>query len=255
MQSEQDASAVVTPEAVTLGFTDATVGTRGIAALLDFVILVVVLLGLQLAAIFGAAVLGAQDWMAATTALVLAFLLMFGYPIGFETLWRGRTPGKAALGLRVLTVEGAPIGFRHAVVRAAVGLVELRATLGALALVVSVLSRRGQRLGDHAAGTVVVREGSRRRRVEPLDLRVPAGYEGYAAAIDPAGAAPQDYDAARSFLQRRDDLDPQARAAIAAQLATRIAGRLGLGPDPRVAPEAFLECFAVRYQERDASRW
>lgn len=255
VHASQDAPQVVTPEAVPLGFEDATVGTRGVAAVIDTVIMLVLLLVVQLSALFSAGALGAQDWVAVTIAVVLAFVVGVGYPVGFEALWRGRTPGKAALGLRVVTVEGAPIGFRHALIRGAIGIVELRVTIGAVALVVSALSRRGQRVGDHAAGTVVVREGSRRRRLQPLDVTVPPGYEGYAATLDPGTATADDYDVVRAFLQRRGELAPDARTQVAAQLAVRIAERLGVAPHPQVAPETFLVCFAARYQERDTARW
>jgi uncharacterized RDD family membrane protein YckC len=105
------------------------------------------------------------DWLGIALVLLLVFALQFGYPVGFETLWRGRTPGKAAMGLRVVTVEGAPVRFRHAATRAAIGLLELTGTAGAIAVIASLSSARGQRLGDLAAGTLVIRE--RRARGRP----------------------------------------------------------------------------------------
>jgi uncharacterized RDD family membrane protein YckC len=72
------------------------------------------------------------EWVAPPLSLVRTFLVWFGYPIAFETAWSGgsRTPGEAALGLRVVTVEGVPLHFRHAAIRAALRLVDLRAPLG-----------------------------------------------------------------------------------------------------------------------------
>lgn len=248
------AGGVVTPEAVPLGLADATAGTRGIAAAIDVAIIGVALIVVQVASLLVSAGLAVPGWLAVTVALLLGFVALFGYPAGLETLWRGRTPGKALLGLRVVTVEGGPIGFRHAAIRAVVGLIELRASLGAIALVASVLSRRGQRLGDHVAGTVVVREGSRRRRVQPLAVGVPPGLEGYAQTIDPAGAPAHTYDTVRRFLQRRDELAAGARAQLAAQIADRVAADLGHGRDARVDPEVFLWCVAARFQEREMPR-
>lgn len=256
MSSPSDAAApvpaVVTPEAVALGLEDATAGTRGIAAAIDLLLIVV---GIGLVQIAGALLgvgLAQADWVGATISLVLVFLLLVGYPVVLETLWLGRTPGKAALGLRVVTVEGGPVAFRHAAIRGALGLLELRASLGAIALVASLLSRRGQRLGDHVAGTVVIRAGSRRRRVQPLHVTVPPGLEGYAATLDPTGGSPATYDAVRQFLQRREQLTATARQALAQRLADRVAADLGHPRDPRVGAEAFLRCVAARTQQREA---
>lgn len=249
---ERAAPAVVTPEAVALAHDDATAGTRGVAAVLDFGLLGIALVVVQVAAGLAGAGLAVPDWLGVAAALVLAFVVVFGYPVAFETLWRGRTPGKAALGLRVVTVEGGPVALRHAAIRAAVGLIELRASVGAIALVASLLSRRGQRLGDHVAGTVVVREGSRRRRVQPLSVTVPPELAAYAQTIEPAGLPAEDYDAVRRFLQRRGELTPAARAALAERLADRVAADLGHRRDPSVAPEGFLRCVAARAQEREA---
>lgn len=173
------AASVVTPEAVALGLEDATAGTRGVAAAIDLGIIGVAMAVVQIATILLGAGPAGADWVGATISLVLGFVLLVGYPVICETLWRGRTPGKAALGLRVVTVEGGPVAFRHAAVRAALGLLELRASLGAIALVASLLSRRGQRLGDHVAGTVVIRSGSRRRRAQPMTVMVPPGLQDY----------------------------------------------------------------------------
>ncbi|WP_165492213.1 RDD family protein [Egibacter rhizosphaerae] len=245
---------VVTPEAVRLGFADATIATRGIAAIVDFLIMGVLMLVTQLAVVFGGPALGAAEWLGPTAAIVLVFLMLFGYPTAFESLWRGRTPGKAMLGLQVLTVEGSPIGFRHAAIRAAIGLVELRVTSGLIAVIVSVLSRRGQRLGDHAAGTVVVRAPSARRRVRAMVVDVPPGLEGFAHRLDPTGATGEDYRAARTFLERREQLTAQARADLASRIASEVGPRVGVVPDARVSAEDFLVCFVARYQQHEQAR-
>jgi uncharacterized RDD family membrane protein YckC len=246
------AASVVTPEAVALGLEDATAGTRGVAAAIDLGIIGVAMAVVQIATILLGAGPAGADWVGATISLVLGFVLLVGYPVICETLWRGRTPGKAALGLRVVTVEGGPVAFRHAAVRAALGLLELRASLGVIALVASLLSRRGQRLGDHVAGTVVIRSGSRRRRAQPMTVMVPPGLQDYAKALDPAGLPAPTYDAVRQFLQRREQLTATARAALAQRLADRVAADLGQHRDARVGPEAFLTCVAARAQQRQA---
>ena len=85
-------------------------------------------------------------------------LVLVGGPIAVETLSHGRSLGKLACGLRVVRDDGGPIRFRHALVRGAIGVVEILMTFGVVACVASLVSARGRRLGDVFAGTLVVRE-------------------------------------------------------------------------------------------------
>ena len=175
---------LVTPEAVVLQFETASLGSRVPAILLDLAVQLTLLLalGLALTAIGG------------TTGNVLLYLLitfvLFGYPVLFETLWRGRSPGKAALGLRVVRKDGAPVRFRHSLVRSFLGLVDFWLTTGAAAVIAVLLTRNNQRLGDLAAGTLVLRERSGAGRSAPVRFEVPYGWEGYAATLDTSGLTP-----------------------------------------------------------------
>lgn len=242
---------VVTPEAVRLDFDAAGVGSRAVAFLLDWLARLAVLLLLSIAAgLAGSGGVSLPTWVVITLVSVLVFLLVWGYPIAFETLWKGRTPGKAAMGLRVVTVEGAPIQFRHAAIRAAVGLVDFGLTAGFAAVASALATARHQRLGDLAAGTIVLRERTGSATPTAVRFTVPPGAEGYAALIDPAGMTSRDYAAIRSFLLRADELDPQVRTRLAWQLAQPLAERLAHRPPADVSPELFLVCAAARYQQR-----
>jgi uncharacterized RDD family membrane protein YckC len=244
--------AIVTPEAVVLEFETAGMGSRLLAAFVDSVIQLVLLVAVLVAAA-GLNSVGIGLGGAATGMLYfLLFLLVFGYPAGFETLWRGRTPGKAALGLRVVTVEGGPIRFRHAAIRAILGLVDkylLSATVGVLAL---LLTRRNQRLGDLAAGSLVLRERVGTRAPRAVAFAPPRGLEGYTASLDVAALGEEDYVTVRSFLLRAADLAPAVREAIAGQLARPIAERLRATPPAGVPAEVFLACVAAAHQRRNA---
>lgn len=245
---------VVTPEAVPLDFEPAGVGTRSVAFLLDASLQLVLFWTLAIAGSAAAAGAGPglPDWVAVVLVLLLTFGVLWGYPIAFETLWRGRTLGKAALGLRVVTVEGGPERFRHAVVRAVLGLVDFGLLFGAVALVSALVTRRSQRLGDLAAGTIVVRERTGTAPPAVARFAVPQGAESYAATIDPSGVTPADYHALRQLLLRAPQLDPAVRADLARNLAAPLARRIGHTPPPGVAPELFLACLAARYQQRAA---
>ena len=112
---------IITGEAVALEIRPAGIGSRGTALVIDLVAQTVLMLA------WGWALTGFG--LSADTAAVQAVVLtlfvatVLGYPVGFETLWRGRTPGKAVLGLRVVRDDGGPIRFRHAFARGLVGVV------------------------------------------------------------------------------------------------------------------------------------
>lgn len=244
---------VVTPEAVVVDLDEADIGSRLVARLLDAAVQVVGtgLLVTGLGAI-GSAVPGMPTWAATSGVIFLVFAGLLGYPVAIETLWRGKSLGKAAFGLRVVTVEGGPARFRHAIIRAALGLVELYATLGSLAVVSAMVSNRHQRLGDLVAGTVVRRERTGAPMPEVVSFHLPPELEAYAATIDVSGLGVADYEAARSFLLRAATLDQQSRVDLARRLAEPLATRVAHNLAPGMWPETFLLCLAAAWQRRHA---
>jgi uncharacterized RDD family membrane protein YckC len=246
------AMAVVTPEAVPLDFQVAGIGSRFLALIADWAIQGTILFGVVFAAGVAAAALGGGlgGGLAAAAVYLLVFLVVFGYPVAFETLWRGRSPGKAALGLRVVTREGGPIRFHHAAVRAALGIVDFLATGGAAAVLSVLLTRDSQRLGDLVAGTLVLRERTGMGAPAAIAFPVPPGLESYAATIDVAGITPDDYSAVRGFLLRAPSLPAPVRSGLALELARPLAIRLRTSPPPGVGPELFLLCLAGAVQRR-----
>lgn len=242
-------TAVVTPEAVPLELRRAGLGSRFCALMIDWLVqgalgFALVVAGIPLAA----------DNVGVGIALffVFLFLVLLGYPAIMETLWKGRTLGKAAMGLRVVTVEGAPIRFRHAAIRAALGLVDFWATSGAGAVLCALLTEKGQRLGDLVAGTIVLRERTGLAAPAPAAFGVPPWLESYAATLDVSALRTQDYQAVRSFLLRAPQLDPQVRHRLAIDLADPIVGRVRPAPPGGIHPAWYLICVAAVYQRRHA---
>ncbi|MCA1784204.1 MAG: RDD family protein [Intrasporangiaceae bacterium] len=177
----------VTPDAVALDLATATVGSRGIAYIIDLAVILSGLLAIALAELILGVTGFVPGWFGLALLLLFGFTLQFGYPIGFEVLMRGRTPGKAAMGLRVVTVEGLPVGVRHATIRAVIGLLELLGTFGMVAVISSLANARGQRLGDLAAGTVVLRERRSGGQPSAVTFAPPSGWETYVARLDVSG--------------------------------------------------------------------
>ena len=243
---------MVTPEAVALEFRTANLGSRIFAYLVD---MVVVVAG-ALAGLFAVTLIGqagdvvVPDWVALTLVLVLLPAWWLGYFIAFETLWRGRTPGKAALGLRVVTKEGAPVRFRHAAIRGLLGLVDFLIAGGFFAVVFILFTKDNQRLGDLVAGTLVLRERSALAAPAPVTFTPPPGLDHYTGTLDPGGLTAEEYQAVRSFLLRAASLPPGPRSALALQLANPVAGRLRPPPPAGVSPELYLSCVAAAYQQR-----
>jgi uncharacterized RDD family membrane protein YckC len=240
---------IVTPEAVLLEFETASVGSRALAQGID--------VGVRLAAMsvvttaVGLSGTVEDRTTAIVVVLVSAFLLLFGYPALFEARFDGRTVGKRAMGLRVVTVDGAPISFRHSSIRSVLAIIDfLLPPIGVVATWTVLLSSRNQRVGDLLAGTIVLRERTGARLPIPVSFPPLAGYESYARSLDVGALRPEQYAVVRSFLTRVNDLDPAARARIGYKLANPIAIEMHHTPPAGVTPEAFLVSVAAAYQLR-----
>jgi uncharacterized RDD family membrane protein YckC len=243
---------MVTPEAVPLEFQTANVGSRILAYVIDMAVVVAgIFAGLFAVALLGQATdVVVPDWVAVTIVLVLLPSWWLGYFIAFETLWRGRTLGKAALGLRVVTTEGAPVRFRHAAIRALLGLVDFAIASGFFAVIFILLTRDNQRLGDLVAGTLVLRERSGLAAPAPVSFAAPAGLEAYTATLDTSRLTIEEYQAVRTYLLRAASLPPGPRAALALQLADPLVARLRPPPPAGITPEQFLHCVGAAHQQR-----
>ena len=147
---------LVTGEAVALDLPPASLGLRIASGLIDVITTVVLLFVVILVA--SIATLGTDAALAAVAFIGSIVIVFVVFPTTMETLTRGRSLGKLALGLRTVRDDAGPISFQHSFIRALVGFVEIYAFCGAPAFFSALLSSRGKRLGDYAAGTYVVRE-------------------------------------------------------------------------------------------------
>jgi len=213
---------IVTPQGVVLDLEAAGIGYRGAARLIDaFGFIVLAIGGITLSE----TILPSGSLI--NIALLIMFLvLLFFYPAIAETFWRGRTVGKAALGLRVVTLEAGPIGFREAMIRSLFQLVDF-GTVGVGALLTGMLTDRSQRLGDLAAGTFVVREPKSVAHVPPVPFTPPMGLELKVADLDVSRLRPEQERIIRSFLLRVGQLSRDARLDLGTRLAATTADRLG----------------------------
>ena len=245
--SYEDRISIATPEGVDLQLTLAGLGSRSVARLLDQLVQTGVIVAVTL---LGSLLIGSTSdegngsgGAAAAGFLVLLFLVQFGYDVLFETLASGRTPGKRWSGLRVVRVDGGPVGFVTSAVRNLLRLVDFLPGVYAVGMVAVVASRRNQRLGDMAAGTLVVREA----RTGTRAAAVPAASElagEHVPAWDVSAVTAEELATVRRFLDRRAALTVEARARLADDLAHRLRPKV-VGPPPQLPPEQFLEELAA----------
>jgi uncharacterized RDD family membrane protein YckC len=224
---------IVTGEAVAVELRLAGVGSRGLAAIIDIAIVTVA----QLILLFLLTIVFAGGGNADAFAAVLVLLVVgmtVGYPVGMETLWRGRTLGKAIMGLRVVRDDGGPIRFRHALVRGLVGVFvdKTGITAGLGAFFPILFTRRKKRFGDFFAGTIVLQERVPGRIDAPVGM--PPALAGWAAGLDLSTVDDALAMRLRQFFGRAAQLTPDARATLEHQLASEVVARVG--PPPADAP-------------------
>ncbi|MBF8283189.1 MAG: RDD protein [Anaerolineales bacterium] len=247
-----DYLSISTPENVAFGYDVAGIGSRFLAAVVDTLIILVlqVVVNLTLLALvlslfrdrldFDSPVVG---WLIAAFGLI-AFAFFWGYYIFFEMLWNGQSPGKRWAGLRVIRTDGTPITLAESIVRNLVRIVDFLPAYYGVGVVTMFVNGQSRRLGDLAAGTLVVRdraavtlESLAARPAAPLAPALPS-------AADPASPSPttpatgwpverltsHDLEMAEDFLRRRAQLSN--RAALAQRIVQALLKQMNVPPGP-----------------------
>jgi uncharacterized RDD family membrane protein YckC len=243
---------VVTGEAVALDVPVAAFPSRMAALLLDMLIQIALLAILVITTVTTPLNEAALAAIWATGSI----LIIVGYPTIFETLSRGKTLGKMAVGLRVVSDDGGPVRFRQALVRALAGIFEIWSiVLDPVALIASMLSVKGKRLGDMFAGTYVIQERVPPRGDLPPEFAVvPPPLAGWAQVLELSRLSDQDAEAASSYLRRFRDLRPAARDELGLRLAGAVAGQVSPPPPPGTPPAAFLAAVLAVRRQRESVR-
>jgi uncharacterized RDD family membrane protein YckC len=237
-----DRVTIATPEGVSLELVLAGVGSRFIARLLDTVIQLAIIIALSLGIYFTSA-----PGVVRAVIRVLLLLVLFGYDVPFEVLNGGRTIGKLAAGIRVVGSLGEPIGFLASAIRNILRIVDFLPALYVGGVISIVGTRRDQRVGDLAAGTIVVRDrfpGVARGMSAPATVPVDA-----VATWDVSALGPDDLATIHQFLDRRLSMTIPVRAYFATELASRVGPRV-VGAPHGTHPEYLLEGIVVAKQAR-----
>ena len=246
MSQLRGAQATVTPEAVRLRVDVAGLGSRSIAWILDTLIQLAILIPVLIGFLGG----GLGGTAESVVLAILVFSILWLYFPMFELLWSGQTPGKRAQKIRVVRTDGQPAGFAPVMVRNLVRLVDVF-LFPFLAVISMLVTARAQRLGDLAAGTLVIRERAlpTPQPSEPWEGAVGESVPG----LDVSRLTEREYGLIRSFLARRSTLEPAAREQLAARLAASVRERLGGGyADTGLGDEQWLQAVVRSYRARFA---
>ncbi|MFF1796461.1 RDD family protein [Kitasatospora sp. NPDC058263] len=250
-------SDLVTGEAVVLGLRTAKLPSRALATGLDLLVQGAALVVTSLVLSFALVDLDGAALAAILLGLMVFFLV--GLPVMVETLTRGRSLGKAALGLRVVRSDGGPVRFRHSLVRGLVGFFEIIVLSGVPAAICSAVSADGKRLGDVFAGTLVVRErvpggGGAANALPPVHPQLLQTIGGELVALDLSAVPEPLWLAIRQLLGRIGELDPAVAHRMSARLADDLAARTGHPVPYGLHPAAYLGAVLTERQRREWTR-
>ncbi|WP_431246846.1 RDD family protein [Leifsonia xyli] len=239
---------LVTGEAVALDVKPASYILRAAGTMIDWLTYMLVMLGciLLLAATGG----GLDEALARSLVVLILVFGMVVLPTTVELVSRGRSLGKLAVGARIVRDDGGAIGFRHAFIRALVGVLEIFMTVGAVAALTGLLNARSKRLGDLLAGTYS--QLVRVPQPQPLPLYLAPHLTAWAATADVARLPDRLSRRIAQFVRQAPDLTPAARFGLSTELAREAAPYVS--PLPPVDAETFLVAVAVCRRERDSRR-
>jgi uncharacterized RDD family membrane protein YckC len=246
-----------TPEQIALELSIAGIGSRSLAIAIDTVLQFVLFLAGVVALAFlerglpmglgGLTLTRFLEPYGPAVIVLFLFCLYWGYFAFFEIIWKGQTPGKRIVRIRVIKESGRPINAYEAIGRNLVRVIDLVPGMYAVGITCMMLNRYSQRLGDYVAGTVVVHD-TRAPVVQPSWT-----VEGDASNPDVAQLTSGDLVLIETYLQRRLDLEPEVRDRTAHQIASRIVAKTGATRAPGQHVDDFLGEVARRV--RDTARF
>ncbi len=240
---------VVTGDAVVLDVQIAQLPVRAVGAMID---IAVIMIGYIIGVILWATTITQFDEaLSAAVLIIFTLLVIIGYPVVFESATRGRTLGKMAMGLRVVSDDGGPERFRQALFRALAGFVEIWMFMGGPAVICSLISPRGKRIGDVFAGTVVISERGPKLPPPPV---MPPALTWWASSLELSALTPDQAELARQFLARAPQLTPEVRNDMAYRIASDIASRISPPPPPGVPPQYVLAAVLAERHRRELAR-
>ena len=249
-----DHHTINTPEQTRLEFAIAGIGTRFLALTVDLLIqgaagvaLIIIVVLVSLTGLFNGLPLSGQ-WV---TALLIAFTFLahFGYFTVFEILWRGQTPGKRMVHIRVVKDSGRTLSASETILRNLMRIVDQLPALYAVGMLSALLTAQNQRLGDLIAGSIVVREASLSQMRPVWDSAAAAGSVGAAHSQQ---LSDDDLALIETFLARRSELPANVRSRMASEILERLQARSTVQVDNGLSAESVLETLVNGLRSRNS---
>ena len=243
-----------TPESVELEFILAGLGNRIYALIIDYLIwssiliLVLIVWAFLIAQVAWLRSEPIRLWITAIQLLIL-FGVYIGYFICFETLWRGQTPGKRYVKIRVIREDGRNVGIQQSILRSLLRPIDDILCLGFLFI---LFSAQEKRLGDWVAGTILIQEGQTvaKQKIEispaAIDVATRIIETGKIAAL-----TPDQFATIRKYLYRYPTLAPSVRNNVSKKLANQLLARIDLADaPPTIDPHLTIEAIYLAYQQQ-----
>jgi len=249
LEHVEDTQELVTGEAVALDLRPASFVLRAAGTIIDFVVYGGAYVAILLTMLGLAKQLGLDDALQKAIGVVGFALCLVVAPVAVETISHGKSLGKLAVGARIVRDDGGSIGFRHAFIRALLGLLEIYSTVGGLAAIVALLNGRAKRLGDLVAGTYSQNE--RVSRFTPPVYGVPLALEEWAKTADVAKMPDALARRVAQFLGQAGGFTPATRERLSRTLANEVS--VYVSPVPQADAELFLAAVAALRREREGA--
>jgi uncharacterized RDD family membrane protein YckC len=247
MVSQQEP--VVTGDAVVLDVQIAQLPVRALSAIID--VTVVFILYITGVVLWATTLTQFDPALSGSVLILFTVLTIVGYPAIFETATRGRSLGKLAMGLRVVSDDGSPERLRQALFRALAGVIEIWMLTGGPAVICSMASSKGKRIGDIFAGTVVISERAPKLSPPPP---MPPQLAWWASTLQLSGLRPEQAELARQFLSRASQLDPQMRDQMAYRITSDVVAQISPPPPPGTPPQYVLAAVLAERHRRELAR-
>ncbi|MGF1987453.1 MAG: RDD family protein [Nostoc sp. ZfuVER08] len=249
-----------TPESVELEFTLAGIGNRALALLIDYTVLgISLLLFVLIWTVFSTQLLNFLEnlvtnprniglWLLAIFFFI-GFAIYIGYFVFFETLWFGQTPGKRIAKIRVVRDDGRLIGLQQATLRALLRPFDETLFIGAFLI---MLGNREKRLGDLAAGTIVIQAQPANASNLIISEQAKILHDELLQTANLSQLLPDDFAVIREYLQRRSAMSLKARTSLSLNLAQQVKSIINLEKLPEnYTPDVFLEAIYIVYQQQE----
>ncbi|MDA8234831.1 MAG: RDD family protein [Clostridia bacterium] len=243
---------LMSPEKINYSFNLAGLGSRFTAYLIDSLIQMVLGGFFLIIIIFAAAAAspgeGGQAAAGIIILIVLVFL-MYGYSIFFEAIWNGQTPGKKVMKIRVIKANGGAVTFVGVLIRNIMRIIDSLPMAYAVGIIALLASKKSQRLGDMAAGTMVIKEVAQEapQTVKFTEKEFPWSGK---IKLRIQGVTEDEFAILKSYLLRRDHLDEGAYQTMAEKLTGLFAAKMDVELKEIEDRQQFLEQVAAAYQNK-----